>query len=55
MQTLAHRSCARSLRRAARAALMVITLSSFAVPGAAVLGMVPADGVWFIDGTGAAV
>ena len=29
MQTLAHRSCARSLRRAARAALMVITLSSF--------------------------
>ena len=55
MQTIAHRCCARSLRQAARAALMVITLSSFAVPGAAVLAMVPADGVWFIDGTGAAV
>jgi hypothetical protein len=34
---------------------MVISLSSFAVPGAAVLAMVSADGAWFIDGTGAAV
>ena len=55
MQTFAHRCCVRSLRQAARAALMVITLSSFAVPGVAVLAMVPADGVWLIDGTGAAV
>ena len=55
MQTFAHRCCARSLRQAARAALMVFTLSSFAVPGAAVLAVVPSDGVWFIDGTGAAV
>ena len=54
MQTLTHRSCARSLRRAACAALLVIALSSFAVPGAAVSAMVP-DGAWFIDGTGAAV
>jgi hypothetical protein len=35
--------------------VIVITLSSFAVPGVAVLARVPADGVWFIDGTGAAV
>ena len=54
MQTLAHRSCARSLRRAACAALLVIALSSFAVPGAAVSAIVP-EGAWFIDGTGAAV
>ena len=55
MQTLTHRSCARSLRRAACAALLVIALGSFAVPATAVSTMGPADGVWFIDGTGAAV
>ena len=54
MQMLAHRSCARSLRRAACVALLVIALSSFAVPGAAVSAIVP-EGAWFIDGTGAAV
>jgi hypothetical protein len=54
MQTLAHRSCARSLGRAACAALLVIALSSFAVPGAAVSAIVP-EGAWFIDGTGAAI
>ena len=54
MQTLAHHSCARSLRRAACAALLVIALSSFAVPGTAVSAIVP-EGAWFIDGTGAAV
>ena len=55
MQTLTHRSCARSLRRAACAALLVIALGSFAVPATAVSTMGPADGVWLIDGTGAAV
>ena len=55
MQTFAHRCCARSLRQAARAALMVFTLSSFAVPGTAVSDTGPADGAWFIDGTGVAV
>jgi uncharacterized protein (DUF2147 family) len=55
VQTLAHRSYARSLRRAVCAALMVIALGSFAVPGTAELAMVPADAVWLIDGTGAAV
>jgi len=54
VQTLTQRSCARSLRRAACAALLVIALSSFAVPGAAVSAIVP-EGAWFIDGTGAAV
>jgi uncharacterized protein (DUF2147 family) len=49
VQTLAHRSCARSLRRAACTALLVIALSSFAVPGAAVSAIVP-EGAWFIDG-----
>ena len=52
MQTLAHRSCARSLRRAACAALLVIALSSFAVPGTAVSAIVP-EGAWFIDGAAA--
>ena len=52
MQTLAHRSCARSLGRAACAALLVIALSSFAVPGATVSAIVP-EGAWFIDGTAA--
>jgi uncharacterized protein (DUF2147 family) len=55
MQTLALRSCARSLRRAACAALLVIASSSFAVPAAAVAAVVPAEGAWFIDGTGVAV
>ena len=55
MQTLAHRSSARPLRRAACAALLVIALTSFAVPGTAVSAMRPADGTWFIDGTGVAV
>ena len=54
MQTLTHRSCARWLRLAACVALLVIALSSFAVPGAAVSAIVP-EGDWFIDGTGAAV
>ena len=52
MQTLAHHSCARSLRRAACAALLVIALSSFAVPGTAVSAIVP-EGTWFIDGAAA--
>ena len=55
MQTVTHRSCARSLRRAACAALLVIALGSFAVPATAVSTMGPADGVWLIDDTGAAV
>ncbi|MGC2202574.1 MAG: DUF2147 domain-containing protein [Stellaceae bacterium] len=55
MRTLAHRSCAHSLRRAACAALLVTALTSFAVPGAAVSAMDPADGAWFTDGTGVAV
>ena len=55
MQTLAHRCYARSLRRALCAALLVIALGVFAVPGAAELEMVPVDGVWLIDGKGAAV
>src|SRR6201984_975269 len=52
VQTLAHRSCARSLRRAACTALLVIALSSFAVPSAAVSAIVP-EGEWFIDGAAA--
>ena len=55
MQTLAHRSSARPLRRAACVALLVIALTSFAVPGTAVSAMRSADGAWFIDGTGVAV
>ena len=55
MQTLTRRSCVRSLRRAACAALLVIALWSFAVPATAVSTMGPADGAWFIDATGAAV
>ena len=46
--------CAVWLRRVAGAALLVIPLSSFAVPGTAVSAMVP-DGAWFIAGTGGAV
>jgi hypothetical protein len=46
--------CTGWLRRATRAALLVIALSSFAVPGAAVSAIVP-DGAWLIHGTGAAV
>jgi hypothetical protein len=34
--------------------LLVITLSSFAIPGTAVSAMVT-DGAWLIDGTGGAV
>jgi uncharacterized protein (DUF2147 family) len=52
VQTLTQRYCARSLRRAACAALLVIALSSFAVPGAAVSAIVP-EGAWFIDGAAA--
>ena len=55
MQTLVSLRCADWLRRAARVALLVIALSFFAVPGTAVSAMVSADGVWLIDGTGAAV
>jgi uncharacterized protein (DUF2147 family) len=54
VQTPAPVRCAKWLRRAARAASLVIALSSFAVSGAAVSAMVP-DGAWFIDGTGGAV
>ena len=54
MQTPAPVRCVKWLRRAARAASLVIALSSFAVSGAAVSAMVP-DGAWFIDGTGGAV
>jgi uncharacterized protein (DUF2147 family) len=52
MQTPAPVRCADWLRRAGGAALLVIALSSFAVPGSAAL--VP-DGAWLIDGTGGAV
>ena len=52
MQTLAHGSCARSLRRAAFAALLVIALSVFTFPGTAVSALVP-QGAWFIDGAAA--
>jgi hypothetical protein len=55
VQTLVSLRCADWLRRAARATLLVIALSFFAVPGTAVSAMVSADGVWLIDGTGAAV
>jgi uncharacterized protein (DUF2147 family) len=55
VQTLTHRSCTRSLRRAACAALLAIALTSFTAPGTAVSAMGPADGAWFIDGTGAAI
>jgi uncharacterized protein (DUF2147 family) len=46
--------CADRLLRAARAALLVIALSSFGIPGAAVSAIVT-DGAWLIDGTGGAV
>jgi uncharacterized protein (DUF2147 family) len=55
MQTLAHSSSARLLRRAACVALLVIALTSFVAPGTAVSAMRPADAAWFIDGTGAAI
>jgi uncharacterized protein (DUF2147 family) len=55
VQTLAWARCEDWLRRTARAALLVIALMSFAVPGTAVSAMHPADGAWFIDGTGVAV
>ena len=55
MQTLASDRCANWLRRAARAALLVIGLSFFTVPGTGVSAAVPADGAWMVDGTGAAV
>ena len=54
MQARASVRCADSLRRAACAALLVIALSSFAVPGTAVSAEVP-DGTWFIEGSGAAI
>jgi uncharacterized protein (DUF2147 family) len=54
MQTPAPVRCADWLRRAGGAALLVIALSSFAVPGSAASAMVP-DGAWLIDGTGGAV
>ena len=55
MQTLASDRCADWLRRAARAALLVIGVSSFTVPGIGVSATLPVDGAWLIDGTGAAV
>jgi uncharacterized protein (DUF2147 family) len=55
LQTLASARCADWLRRTARAALLVIALSSFAAPGIAVSGILSPDGTWFIDGTGVAV
>jgi len=54
VQTPAPVRCAVWLRRAARAAWLVIALSSFAVSGTAASAMDP-DGTWFIDGTGGAV
>jgi uncharacterized protein (DUF2147 family) len=54
VQTPAPVRCADWLRRAARAAWLVIALSSLAVPGTAASAMDP-DGTWFIDGTGGAV
>lgn len=51
MQTPAPVRCADRLLRAARAALLVIALSSLAIPGTAFSAMVT-DGAWFIDGTG---
>jgi hypothetical protein len=42
----------RARRRATCAALLVIALSSFAVPSAAVSAIVP-EGAWFIDGVAA--
>jgi len=54
VQTPAPVRCADWLRRAARAALLVIAVSCLAVPGTAVSAMVP-DGAWFIDGSGAAI
>ena len=54
MQTPAPVRCADWLRRAGRAAWLVIALSSLAVPGPAASAMDP-DGTWFIDGTGGAV
>jgi uncharacterized protein (DUF2147 family) len=55
VQTPAPVLCPNRLCRAARAALLVIALTSFAVLGTAVSAMGPADGAWFIDGTGVAV
>jgi uncharacterized protein (DUF2147 family) len=52
VQTLDSARCADWLLRTTRAALLVIALSSFASPGTAVSA--PADGAWFIDGTGVA-
>ena len=54
MQTLASVSCVDWLRRAARAASLVVALSLLAIPGTAVSADVP-DSAWFIDGTGAAI
>ena len=55
MPTLASDRCADWLRRAARAALLVIGLSSFTVPSIGVSATLPVGGAWLIDGTGAAV
>jgi uncharacterized protein (DUF2147 family) len=54
VQARASVRCADSLRRAACAALLVIAVSCFAVPGTAVSAEVP-DGAWFIEGSGAAI
>ena len=54
MRTPAPVRCTDWLRRAARAASLVIALSSFAVPGTPASAIVP-DRAWFIDGTGGAV
>jgi uncharacterized protein (DUF2147 family) len=54
VQTPAPVGYADRLLRVARAVLLVIALSSFAIPGTAVPAMVT-DGAWFIDGTGGAV
>jgi uncharacterized protein (DUF2147 family) len=55
LQTSASIRCVDWLCRAARATVLVVALSSFAAPGTAVSATVPAEGVWLIDGTGAAV
>ena len=55
MQTPAAVRCPDWLRRAARAAWLVIALTSFAVPGTAASAIVPPDGAWLIDGAAAVV
>jgi uncharacterized protein (DUF2147 family) len=55
VQTLPSARCADWLRRTACAALLVTASSSFTARSTAVSATVPAEGAWFIDGTGVAV